>query len=132
MSITKMVLKGYPPEWISGAIQREMYERAQWTCEVCGAQFRPGDTRHPTLRNRDGKPRILTVHHLDGNPANCDWTNRLACCQACHLSIQGLWKPGRVLPAHWPQPPEWIARRGLDYVPNGQLMLWEELSTTPR
>jgi hypothetical protein len=30
----------------------------------------------------------LTVHHLDINPANCEWWNIPALCQRCHLSIQ--------------------------------------------
>jgi hypothetical protein len=33
--------------------------------------------------------RILTVHHLDGNKANCRWWNLVALCQRCHLTIQG-------------------------------------------
>lgn len=32
--------------------------------------------------------RILTVHHFDGNKANCAWWNLLALCQRCHLTIQ--------------------------------------------
>lgn len=32
--------------------------------------------------------RIGTVHHLDGNKANCAWWNLLALCQRCHLTIQ--------------------------------------------
>ena len=32
--------------------------------------------------------RILTVHHLDGNKANCEWWNTLSLCQRCHLQIQ--------------------------------------------
>jgi hypothetical protein len=32
--------------------------------------------------------RILTVHHLDGNKANCEWWNLLSLCQRCHLQIQ--------------------------------------------
>jgi hypothetical protein len=32
--------------------------------------------------------RILTVHHLDGNKANCEWWNLLPLCQRCHLQIQ--------------------------------------------
>lgn len=32
--------------------------------------------------------RILTVHHLDGNKANCVWWNLLPLCQRCHLQIQ--------------------------------------------
>lgn len=33
--------------------------------------------------------RILTVHHLDGDKANCRWWNLAALCQRCHLTIQG-------------------------------------------
>jgi hypothetical protein len=33
--------------------------------------------------------RILTVHHLDGNKANCRWWNLISLCQRCHLTIQG-------------------------------------------
>jgi len=43
--------------------------------------------------SRDGKMRILTVHHLDGDKANNRWWNLLALCQSCHLTIQG-----RVIP----------------------------------
>lgn len=32
--------------------------------------------------------RILTVHHLDGDKANCEWWNLLSLCQRCHLQIQ--------------------------------------------
>lgn len=37
--------------------------------------------------------RIGTVHHLDGNKANCVWWNLLALCQRCHLQIQGKVNP---------------------------------------
>lgn len=33
--------------------------------------------------------RILTVHHLDGDKANCQWWNLLPLCQRCHLTVQG-------------------------------------------
>jgi len=33
--------------------------------------------------------RILTVHHLDMDKANCRWWNLAALCQRCHLQIQG-------------------------------------------
>lgn len=36
----------------------------------------------------DGKQRVLTVHHLDGNKDNCRWWNLPALCQSCHLKIQ--------------------------------------------
>jgi hypothetical protein len=47
----------------------------------------PCDERctHP----RDGKMRILTVHHLDNDKSNNRWWNLLALCQSCHLTIQG-------------------------------------------
>ena len=53
------------------------------------------------LRDRlrvEARWRILTVHHLDGDKANCRWWNLAALCQRCHLQIQG-----RVLMARvWP------------------------------
>lgn len=39
--------------------------------------------------------RILTVHHLDGNKANCRWWNLLALCQRCHLQVQGRVNPAQ-------------------------------------
>ena len=32
---------------------------------------------------------MLTVHHLDMDPANCQDYNLAALCQRCHLRIQG-------------------------------------------
>lgn len=32
--------------------------------------------------------RILTVHHLDQDKANCLWWNLVALCQRCHLTTQ--------------------------------------------
>lgn len=126
MTAAAQPIPTYPLEWYSGKIQLELHNRIGWRCEHCGAQFTPGNTKHPTITNADGKPLILTVHHLDSNPAHCDWTNLLACCQRCHLHIQAVWKPGGVLPAHWPQPPGWIAIRNLPYRKNGQLPLFPE------
>lgn len=37
--------------------------------------------------------RILTVHHFDGDKANCRWWNLLALCQRCHLKIQARVNP---------------------------------------
>lgn len=33
--------------------------------------------------------RILTVHHLTGDKADCRWWNLASLCQRCHLTIQG-------------------------------------------
>ncbi len=116
---------GYPPEWVSGEVQRVMYHFAGWRCEHCGMQFEPGSTKAITERNADGKPVILTVHHLDGDPSNCAWWNLLVCCQRCHLHIQGVWKPGGVLPLEWRnEPPGWLILRSLPYQRNPQLDLW--------
>lgn len=46
---------------------------------------------HPS----DGKMRVLTVHHLDGNKDNLAWWNLLALCQVCHLQIQAKLVPER-------------------------------------
>lgn len=65
----------YPDDW--DHIASKAKERAGWKCERCS---HPHDLR---------ANRVLTVHHLDGNPANCaDW-NLAALCQVCHLKIQG-------------------------------------------
>ncbi len=42
--------------------------------------------------------RVLTVHHLDGDKANCRWWNLAALCQRCHLTIQGRVVMARVWP----------------------------------
>jgi hypothetical protein len=33
--------------------------------------------------------RVLTVHHLTGEKADCRWWNLAALCQRCHLQVQG-------------------------------------------
>lgn len=86
----------YPPGWDS--IGDRVRDEAGNRCIRCGHP--QGDT--PTLRvpcddrcahPRDGKLRILTVHHFDGDKSNCKWWNLMALCQGCHLTIQG-----RVIP----------------------------------
>ena len=52
------------------------------------------------------KPRVLTVHHLDGDKANCRWWNLLALCQVCHLTIQGKLIPER--PYLWAHSPWFV------------------------
>lgn len=50
------------------------------------------------LWTREARWRILTVHHLDGDKANCRWWNLVALCQRCHLTIQGRVQMARVWP----------------------------------
>lgn len=85
----------YPADWKT--VSRRVREEAGDRCIRCGhpsdrpARLAPCDDfcRH----DRDGKQRMLTVHHLDGDKANGAWWNLLALCQVCHLSIQS-----RVIP----------------------------------
>ena len=65
----------YPPNWAE--IAKAVKDAANWTCVRCGQE-------HSGRMDGNG----LTVHHLDLNPANCQWWNLPALCQRCHLQIQ--------------------------------------------
>jgi hypothetical protein len=53
----------------------------------------------PTQRYEvEAEWRVLTVHHLDGDKANCRWWNLAALCQRCHLEIQAKVVMERVYP----------------------------------
>jgi len=64
----------YPDNW--NEIASRIKEKAGHRCERCR---HPDDTEHGYM---------LTVHHLDGNKANCEDWNLAALCQRCHLRIQ--------------------------------------------
>ena len=98
----------YPDNWHD--IRRAAYRRAGWRCEHCGMAFVPGTTKAVEARNRNGKPTILTVHHLDGNPAIASmktcWSaarcaicifkvfgSRAGCCPPIYRAInRGTWR----------------------------------------
>lgn len=66
----------YPPDW-EKISRRIRFERAAGRCEWCGAEnYRP----HPETGSRV----VLTVAHLDHNPANNSESNLAALCQKCH------------------------------------------------
>ena len=65
----------YPDNWKE--IATALKERHGWKCERCGHAHEV-ETGY-----------VLTVHHLDGNPSNCEDWNLAALCQRCHLRIQG-------------------------------------------
>lgn len=64
----------YPENWQE--IAKSVKDDAGWKCVRCG-HLHEVETGH-----------VLTVHHLDMNPANCRWWNLAALCQRCHLQIQ--------------------------------------------
>ena len=88
----------YPGGW--EGIAKEVKERAGWCCRHCG---------HP---HDPEAGRTLTVHHLDGDPGNCDDDNLVALCQKCHLHIQATYRPGQLL-LPGIEAPEWLRERGL-------------------
>lgn len=79
--------KLYPKNWkqISEYIR---FVRADNICESCGAinySFVNKHTREICLQDEDDAIKIvLTVAHLDHNPANNDYNNLKAMCQKCH------------------------------------------------
>lgn len=78
----------YPNNWpqISLTIRAD---RAGWRCECrgeCGTNHSGRcDARQHQAHPVTGSKVVLTVAHLDHTPENCDPTNLLAMCQACHL-----------------------------------------------
>lgn len=75
--------------------------QGEWSCcdERCrhGGETRwvdgampPGGLPHGEFPEPvvEARYRILTVHHLDEDKANCRWWNLVALCQRCHLRMQ--------------------------------------------
>ena len=82
-----MIKARYPQHWQAIALQ--VKAEAKWCCQQCGRRCqRPGEPLEQ-LRSRIGKakPRqyLLTVAHLDQDPANCSGDNLKALCTVCHL-----------------------------------------------
>lgn len=116
---------GYPHEWHGccgelehdplGGIKERVREAAGNRCVRCGHPYRKGEHGNGEWspcdeRCRHGGPlrmdhrrteaqwRILTVHHLTGNKADCRWWNLAPLCQRCHLQIQGRVNMAQVFP----------------------------------
>ena len=51
-----------------------------------------------TVADVEARYRVLTVHHLTMEKADCRWWNLAALCQRCHLYIQGRVKMAQVYP----------------------------------
>jgi len=74
-----MFRNDYPVNW--SHIAHGVKENARWKCIRCS---HPHDVK---------SGHVLTVHHFDGDKANCRWWNLLALCQRCHLSFQSRVNP---------------------------------------
>lgn len=72
----------YPPEW--PIITYFIKFWAGWKCEHCD---HPDDPENGYT---------LTVHHLDHDPENIYWTNLVALCQRCHLTVDRWWSPNQI------------------------------------
>ena len=87
----------YPRNWPQ--IARRVKARAGWRCVRCShPDERPGKPVPCDAlcsHTLNGKQRMLTVHHMDGDKENCQWWNLLALCQVCHLSLQAMVNPFR-------------------------------------
>lgn len=64
----------YPADWPE--IATRIKERAGWRCEACE---RPGDGHNS-----------LGVHHLNGQPGDCQPPNLVALCWSCHTAAHRL------------------------------------------
>lgn len=79
----------YPPDW-KAISDRIRFERAGGRCECVGQCYAVGyfadrcPRRHGDLLE-SGRPCVLTVAHLNHDPADCRDDNLRAMCQACHL-----------------------------------------------
>jgi hypothetical protein len=83
----------YPTDW--KAIATSVKAMACWRCVRC------------LRRHSPATGYCLTVHHFDGDPANCELWNLMALCQRCHLSVQNRVDPRRSLlfmPSTWSIP----------------------------
>lgn len=88
-------MNDYPLDWPQIAVL--VKERAGWRCVRCNHPTEPLGLALPCddhcLHNPNGKQRMLTVHHLDGDKANVEWWNIPPLCQVCHLYVQHAYHP---------------------------------------
>lgn len=68
----------YPANWKE--IATAVKDAAGWKCQHCGKQCYKPNEKCENRRN------VLTVHHKDHVPENCDPSNLIALCAPCHLA----------------------------------------------
>ena len=76
----------YPENWEK--ISLLIRSKAGWKCELCGAEAR-------TFNPRTGAEVVLTVHHINGDPADNRRLNLIALCQRCHNKLDQPFRHGR-------------------------------------
>ena len=90
--------------YMSGA-----HGNGQWS--PCDEQCEHGGPTRLTMETTrsgvvEAEWRILTVHHVNGDKADCRWWNLVPLCQRCHLNIQRRVDPD--VPWPWPHT-DWFA-----------------------
>jgi len=82
----------YPPDWFD--VAEAARARSGHKCVACGMQgLTPAE--YPTWNSPENRPRMLEVHHADGNPANCEEDNLQPLCKPCHLDRHRLMRAQR-------------------------------------
>lgn len=80
--------KLYPPDWSAISLQIRTV-RAAGRCECTGHCGLDHDGRCAAVNGqpnpRTGSQVVLTVAHLNHDPADCRPSNLLGACQQCHL-----------------------------------------------
>ena len=81
----------YTADWPT--IATAVKAAAGWRCVRCGHPYRRGTDPHACddrcTHASDGKQRVLTIDHLNGDKADNRWWNLAPLCQVCHLQVQG-------------------------------------------
>lgn len=91
--------KKYPKNWKE--IRQDILKRADNRCELCGVpnnefiiRFQNGPTWTYDYYICEGLLKcdkrvkiILTIHHIDADINNNDYSNLIALCQRCHLRL---------------------------------------------
>ena len=133
----------YPANWPE--IAEQIKAAAGWRCERCGHLDDPERCRELGVRRGrlpcdegcrhapDGKQRILTVHHLDGDKGNVERWNLVALCQVCHLEIQAkveFYRPWMLPHSPWMARHvaaynEWARRHGRPELPLVGVVEWK-------
>jgi len=92
MPIAKDQRALYPKNWAEISLGRR--RQAGYACE--------GSPQYPNCAARNGEPHpdtgsrvVLTVAHLDHDPANCHPDNLKAWCQRCHNTYDMKHRQGR-------------------------------------